>query len=166
MSADSLRPFNAKEILIGDLRNHEVRVATESIDTRTAPGTLFLIVVSAKTSLAAEFVQVYGSTFDKMAEAAWGDKLELHEYGVLVDAEMKIVFAFNMLFAEYNRETCCIEYKDPQVILLEVIRANQPSPPVFPVRPPYRPPSGDSSHVVFRYSLPDPEDLVSNGLVD
>lgn len=85
---------------------------------------LFLILISAKTSLLNDFKITYGrevtAIHAKIAKKMFGTKETENIYGVLLDDEMRMVFAFNTKFADYKGKN--IVYKDMDSILMENIK--------------------------------------------
>jgi hypothetical protein len=104
-----------------------------------------------------------------LIERLFGEDEADHEYGVFINDELKMVFAFNRKFADYNKETKKVEFMDIDKFLIQVMpeiigekKSFKPKPHKpkkidlddFPLAP--FPPRRGGSHGgqgVIRYSL-------------
>jgi len=137
---------NALEIIEKDCGRHKVPVI---LPGKKGPKDYFLIMIDAKTSLLEDLKITYGDAVTRlhvrMAEnLSWVAETD-NTYGVLIDNEMRMVFAFNRAFADYNKKTKEIDYKDIDDLLIEKIKPSTVS------IPPRRPSGGSMG--VLRYAI-------------
>lgn len=117
---------------------HQVSVKLPGSDEEQI---LVLIETSAETSMYEDFANTFEGSLEgvalEMAKKYWGESnITMNAYGVLCDADMKPVFAFNRQFADYNPETKLVEYHDPEEILVNMVQPQsgetaevKPAPP-------------------------------------
>jgi hypothetical protein len=146
---------NALRLVVEDLQNHlvDIRLPGEKEEKQ-----LFLIMVTAVTSKLEDLQETYGedvtNTHLKIAEKVFGTEKAENTYGVLLDDDKKMVFAFNREFADYNRSKKEIVYTDLDTLLVEKIEPKQKLAPSF--RPPRNSGSGrGGGSMIMRYSLPE-----------
>ncbi len=115
---------SALPILSEASKKHLVSVTLPGSDEEQI---LVLIETSAETSMYEDFVNTFGDSIEdvarKMAKKHCGESsITMNTYGVLCDADMKPVFAFNLQFANYNPKTKLVEYYDPEEILVNMVQ--------------------------------------------
>jgi len=160
--------MNAKNLLLEDMRRHVVLVTLPEEKKRE----LILIEISASTSLYDDFCQTYPDAtamHRKLAEKLFGKKQTQNVYGTLFDADLKVVFAFNRAFADYDRKKEKIIYTPVDELLLDAIPETTSFKPNF-VKPkiekekPYKPNQsqsffgGGGGGGTVRYSLTENEE--------
>lgn len=160
---------NSLEIVIEDLKKHEVMVALPGEDGEKytkdrAVRTLFLIELTSKTNKAKEFEEVFGKGLTplhkKIAKKVFGDQETESVYGVLVDPFSRIVFAFNREFADYDRAKQEIVFRNQDDILEERIVISKLKKKKSSIDSKKKnklllPKKDPSKGFVIRYSLPD-----------
>jgi hypothetical protein len=144
---------NALEIVAGDLQNHLVEVTLPGEEEKRK---LFLIMVTGLTSKLDDLKVTYGekatSTHLKIAEKIFGTKKTENIYGVFLDSSLKMVFAFNRNFADYNKKGKKIDYKDIDDFLVgKIVVKPSPSKPKPPLPGSHSFSGGGSG--LLRYSL-------------
>lgn len=143
---------NAISLIGADLKRHEVLVTLPNSNEEQL---LYLIMVTAKTSKFQDFMQTYGdkatNTHAKIAKKIFGEEETDSVYGVLLDLDMQMIFAFNREFADYDRKQQKIIYKDVDDLLTELIKVTEP--PKTPVFPPKASRPGSALTGTLRYSL-------------
>jgi len=143
---------NAPNFINEDLQRHKVKVI---LPGETKEVSLYLIMVTAKIKKLEDFVQTYGTkvttTHQKIAKKIFGTGETDNVYGVFLGEDLKMVFAFNRDFADYDKNKKVIVYKDIDDILIDKIPINKEefTPPRL------RPPSfgGRGVEMRLRYSL-------------
>lgn len=151
---------NTIHLICTDLKRHMVQVILPEEDGRKIERTMYLIMIRAKTSMLSDFEYVFSdalvSMHKKIAEKVFKREETDNDYGLLINEDLKIVFAFNRAFADYDKNKKEIIYRDPDDILSERIEvsANPNSIEVDDFRPPF---SGGGG-MTIRYSLAEKED--------
>lgn len=117
---------NAIGLIKEDLRRHRVTV--------TLPGeqeekSLYLILITAKTKKFKDFVETYGNqvttTHQKIAQKVFGAEETKNVYGALIDENMRMIFAFNRDFADYDKTKKAIVFKDIDDVLIDRIEVKK-----------------------------------------
>lgn len=160
---------NALHIVLSDMVRHKVKV--------TLPGelgvkSLYLLMISAETNT----VEDLQRTFDRqvthlhlrLAKKIWGNKKRQNTYGVFFNDEMKMIFAFNRLFADFKDgqvvycdldeliEKAIGDINKPQVCSDSI---EDPASGPVPHFPPYHHNPFHGGHdILVRYSIPDPSE--------
>ena len=155
-------PNNAVSIVRGDMERHRVSVTLPGEATQRKS---YLLMVGAKTSLLKDIEVTYGQTatcqFMRFLKKIYGEAETDNVYGVFLDDDLKIVFAFNRLFADYDSKSHTVVYKAIDKLIEESI----PGPSEFPSNPspclPGLPIPDDWLEVrpggmLIRYSILDP----------
>ncbi len=145
---------NAALFIKNDMQRHQVSV--------TLPGeheekSLCLVMIEAKTSMVEDLKSTYGDDVTplhmKIAKKIFGEGETANVYGVFVDKNLQMVFAFNRAFADYVGSKKAIVYRDIDDLLAEKI---QPGPlkelPVEKAMPRF-PSGGSGPRGVVKYSL-------------
>lgn len=149
---------NVMDLLKKDLQRHKVPVRLPGRDEERQ---LFLIEIRALTNKIDDLRQSFGKKVValrlRLAEKIFGQAETFSDYGVFFDDNYRMVFAFNREFADYNKETKTVVYKDIDDILMDhLVDVDLPTShsftPMVIERPPARNDFGGSS-AVFRYSL-------------
>lgn len=144
---------NAISLVNKDLQNHLVTV---TLPGEEIPKKLFLIEVGANTSMLEDYRLTYGKVItdlhSKIAKKIFGEKKTDNTYGIFIDRDLKIVFAFNRQFADYDKKSQQIQFKNVDDVIAEKVEPieiewEEISTPPRPPRP-VSPGSG-----VLRYSL-------------
>ena len=142
---------NALNLINEDLQRHKVKVILPAEKKEVS---LYLIMVTAKTKKLEDFVQTYGTkattTHRKIAKKIFGTGETENIYGVFLGEDLKMVYAFNRDFADYDKNKKVILYKDVDDILVDKIPTNEET-----FTPPSFKPSdfGGGGGMVLRYSL-------------
>ncbi|MFA6594018.1 MAG: hypothetical protein WCT16_02045 [Candidatus Buchananbacteria bacterium] len=124
---------NALSFLRFDLQNHRVKVKLPGRQDSQDPTDgeaqdCYLIIMRGKTKLAEEFMAVYPEE-TKMANLVskiLGTEEIVCDYGVLLDENLRIIFAFNRLFADYDHEKQEVIFKTPDQVLIEQLNNGFP----------------------------------------
>jgi hypothetical protein len=109
---------NVLHLINDDLRRHRVTVTLPGAE-RTED--FYLIMLASKTSKLRDFTQTFpdlNRTHLKLAKKLFGDEESDSIYGVLIDEDLKLVYAFNVDFADFDSKQNLIVYKDVDDILL------------------------------------------------
>lgn len=118
---------NVIELLKKEMQKHKVEVV---LSREVKERQFFLIETKAKTSTLEDFLMTFGTEVTplhiRIAKKVFGEGQKVNTYGVLYDEEMKPVFAFNRLFADYDRKTKKIVYRNIDDILLDDNLFNKP----------------------------------------
>ena len=107
---------NLVEQIQQDLQRHKVRV---KLPGERRARTLFLIMTSAETDVMEDLVATYGLLTEAQTKrakelfASWTQNI----YGVLMEKDGTMVYAFNRLFSDYDRENKCIYTKSLEEVL-------------------------------------------------
>ncbi|HPV70727.1 MAG TPA: hypothetical protein PKY08_02410 [Candidatus Magasanikbacteria bacterium] len=148
---------NILDLLKKDLQRHKVAVCLPGRDDECQ---LYLIEVTALTSKFDELRLIYRTKMNalrsKLAEKIFGRGETSSVFGVFLDDDCRMVFAFNRDFADYNKETKMVVFKDIDDILLGRLDEIEAEPTPHTPMVIERPPSGggfDGGSAVFRYSL-------------
>lgn len=114
------------DLIHEDLRRHKVSV--------TLPGeqeekSLYLILITAKTSKLEDFWGTYGdkatAIHQKIAQKVFGTEETENVYGALIDESLRMIFAFNRDFADYDSNNKTIVFKDIDDVLINRIEAKK-----------------------------------------
>ncbi|MFA5124242.1 MAG: hypothetical protein WC473_00225 [Patescibacteria group bacterium] len=125
-----------------DLQRHQVEVKLpnrqnpqDSMEEMTRD--YYLIVMRGQTKLAEEFMATYPQETGmiNLAIRIFGAEETICDYGVLLNDDLQIVFAFNRLFADYDHEKQEIVFKTAEQVLIEQLDQNNNLPPI-PELPP------------------------------
>ncbi len=152
-------PFNA----IGNINsNIKTMGAAITINTDRGPQTMYLVVTRVRSNLLEDFLNAFGSELEQLVEKVIGNKIEWHDFGVLYDSELRMIFAFNMKLAGYDPQTCQVVYKEPQQVLAELIEKYAKTVELTNVPPVELPTQsgggfGRRQRIVFRYAIVDPK---------
>jgi hypothetical protein len=157
---------NAIGLIKKDLQRHKISMLMPGT-TQGKGRSFFLILVTAKTSLLADLKNTYGKEVTavhlKLAKKIFGEAETENIYGVLVNQDLQMLFAFNRLFADYDRKSRMIVFKDIDGILMDRVEAKKKdqvptidlsglnAPPRFEER--RRFPDCGGMHVMIKYSL-------------
>jgi len=105
-----------------DLMRHKVEVTLPGEKSKKH---LFLIIIKAKTKLEVDYRATFGNAISllhvKIAKKIFGTDETENEYGVFLDNDLKMVFSFNTLFADYDRNKKEVVYRDLDSILVNAI---------------------------------------------
>jgi uncharacterized membrane protein YvbJ len=161
---------NVIELIKRDMERHTITV--------TLPGErkerkMYLIITNAKTSKLEDFKKTYGKkatkTHLKLATKIFGEKETENSYGTLLDSDFRIIFAFNMDFAEYRPIQKNIYYRDIEDVIIEAVKKNIESGN-FPQLPPLSPNQtripngrGGGGNFVVKYSLTEKKEEKNGG---
>ncbi|MFC1609010.1 hypothetical protein ACFL2R_02745 [Patescibacteria group bacterium] len=149
---------NAISLVKGDMERHKVKVV---LPDEGVERVLFLVMTSAKTSKLKDFRQTYGkrvtSTHNKIAEKIFGEGETDNIYGIFFDMDLKMIYAFNRDFADYDSEKKAVVFEDVDDLLLGKIEV-KPDEEVKPnpdIKPPggHFPFPGGGGGIGIRYSL-------------
>ncbi|MFA5358578.1 MAG: hypothetical protein WC310_02000 [Patescibacteria group bacterium] len=150
---------NAIRLITKDLQNHKVYVVLPGEEEERF---LYLIMMQAKTSRLEDFEVTFGQQITefqrKLALKIFGRNQTDNIYGVFLDDNLKMIFAFNRVFADYDGETKRVNYKDIDDLLIDLVKKVDPDSlsSVFeqglPSGRPFGPGGGQG---MLRYSLPD-----------
>lgn len=156
---------NALSIVKGDVVRHKVRV---TLPGDSKPKTLYLLMISGETSTLEDLKSTFGDKIStlhlRLAKKVWGEGRTQNTYGVFVDDDLKMVFAFNRLFADF--ENGQVVYRDLDEIIEKAVDGNQESAlgedfqpePLFPFDDFENTPSRPGGGMMIRYSIPDPSE--------
>lgn len=148
---------NAIDLIRGDLKRHKVTVVLPGEQEEKH---FYLIMVKGKTSKFEDFKKTYGeqatTTHLRIAKKIFGYKEIENTYGVFVDEDLRMIFAFNRDFADYDKTKKAIIYKDIDDVLIEKI-----GPVVTPGFPDSNVPSNfpipSGGGILIKYSLTEKE---------
>ena len=139
----NLKRSNAISFLRRDLQRHQVKVELsdpqeqDSMD-KTAQD-YYLIIMRGQTKPAEEFIAVYPEETGmvNLANRILGTEEAVCDYGVLLDEDLQIIFAFNCLFADYDLEKQEVVFKTAERALIDQLNRNRnnglpPRPELFP----------------------------------
>ncbi len=166
---------NVLSIVRGDMVRHKVNVL---LPGELEVKMLYLLMISAETNTVEDFQKTFSGQIThlhlRLAKKIWGDKKKQNTYGVFFDDEMKMVFAFNRLFADFQKKGLStsgdglVVYRDLDELIEKAIGdINKPQvcsdfeqePGIGPVPhfPPYHHNPFHGGHdILVRYSIPDP----------
>jgi hypothetical protein len=112
---------NAISLIQKDLRRHKITMLMPG-RTQGKGKSFYLILVMAKTSMLQDLKNAYGGEVKpvhlKIAKKIFGEVETENVYGVLVDENLKMVFAFNREFADYDSKKKAIVFKDLVEVLI------------------------------------------------
>lgn len=155
---------SAISLIKHDLKRYKANVSLNGTG-RGRGKTCYLILMVAKTSLLADLKNAYGKQVTavhmKLAKKIFGEKETDNTYGVLVDENLTPLFAFNRLFADYDRSTRTVIFKDLDSILVDRVDVKPgwfEKLDLSDLRIPRREerrrfPDFDGMHVLLKYSL-------------
>lgn len=126
-----------------------IRTCLEEHEVIVQGSSYYLVEVGVNSSLVRDLAATFGkelTDFHHELAKKVGDKTCPQTYGALVDPGLNYVFAFNRLFADYNRKKEEVVFKDPADILLPWVDEHKQVVPRIPL---YSPGSNDT---VFRYA--------------
>lgn len=107
-------------VILKDLERQKVRVILPGFEEERD---LFLMGVEANTSTLEDFKTTFAGKVTMtdllVATKVFGDNESKNKYGVFVDQEHKMIFAFNLRFGDYDKEKRMVVYKTVQEILLK-----------------------------------------------
>lgn len=157
--------ISAISLIKKDLKRHKVNVSLNG-NGRGRGKTCYLVLMVAKTSLLADLKNTYGKEFTpvhlKLAKKIFGEKETDNTYGVLVDENLTPLFAFNRQFADYDRSTRTVIFKDLDSILVDRVEVKKGSViPEIDLSDLHIPQGGErrrfpgfeGMHVLLKYSL-------------
>jgi len=159
--------FNVLSLVVADLQNHKVTI---TLPEQKEKRELFLIIVKANTSLNEDFIQTFAPDGDakkfsplhqKMIDKVFPKKKTDNYFGMFVDDNLQLVFAFNVAFAEYDAKKEKVIYKNMDDLLVEaapVAIAHKPfidDDDRFPGRSSF--PGGGGMDMRMRYAIPEKE---------
>jgi hypothetical protein len=117
---------NVIGLVRGDLERHRVSVA---LPGEKAEKSLYLIMINAKTSKLKDLQETYGvkatTTHVKIAKKIFGENETENVYGVLIDDDLRMVFAFNRDFADYDSKKKAVIFRDIDDVLVDRIEAKE-----------------------------------------
>lgn len=151
---------NAIGLVKTDMKRHAVSVVLPGEQEERS---LFLIMISAQTSKLKDFEQTYGNkvttTHLKVARKVFGEVETENVYGVLMDENLQMVFAFNRDFADYDAKRKAVIFKDVDDILLDRIEAKREDAPTpIPNRRDFAFPRRPGGSGVIKYSLSEKQE--------
>ena len=120
---------------------------------------LYLIMVTGKTNKLTDFINTYGNqvteTHIKIAKKIFGENETDNIYGVFVDKDLQMIFAFNREFADYNKQKKRIVFKNIDDVLTDKIKVREKDNTIPPLHEKKKPvfPQGDSGSMILKYSL-------------
>lgn len=117
----------------------------------------FLVEISYKTDSFKDFIRTYKKDIDEfkqnIAKNLFGKEKVENQYGLLVNRDMQIVYAFNTAFAHYDRKSESVVYAPAEEILANLAKGRTLTPPA-PTRrahkTQHRRPGGST---VYKYAL-------------
>ena len=111
---------NAISVVRKDLEKQRVKVFLPDFGEERD---LFLIGVDSTTSTFEDFKTTFAgkATMTEIiaAKKVFGENETKNKYGVFVDNHFQMVYFFNLLFGDYDKEKRIVVYKTPQEILLK-----------------------------------------------
>lgn len=111
---------NVMSVILKDLERQKVRVILPGFEEERD---LFLMGVEANTSTLEDFKTTFAGKITMtdllVAKKVFGENVTKNKYGVFVDQEQKMIFAFNLIFGDYDKEKRVMVYKTVQEILLK-----------------------------------------------
>lgn len=117
MQKEEIAQRNLVSTIHACLAEHEVQVLGEG----GVPEAKFLIEVHNEGSMLRDFLDTYGPVSDqqrKFASALMKEKSGAQVYGVFVDPNLRLSFAFNRRLGHYDRDQQRVVYFSPEEILL------------------------------------------------
>jgi hypothetical protein len=121
---------NVIELLNEDLQNHRAEVI---LPGEKGKKSLYLLMLAANVSRLDDFKKTYGDKVTdihiKIAEKLFGKEKTENVYGVFVDENLKMVFAFNREFADYDSKKKEVVFKNIDDILLDKINSKEKESP-------------------------------------
>lgn len=124
---------NVIDLINEDLLNHRVAV---KLPREKHIKLLYLILITAKTSKLKDFQKTYGNEVTmahlKIAKKVFGEDKTENIYGVFVDENLTMVFAFNREFADYNSKKKTVIFKDIDDLLIDKIEVKKDEGSSFP----------------------------------
>lgn len=154
---------NTIELIKKDLQRHKVEVVLPNEKDKKS---LYLIMIIARTSKLEDFKKTYGDKATpvhlKIAAKIFGENETNNTYGLLLNEDLKIAFAFNREFADYDAKRKEIIYKDIDDVLLERIKTENKekkkiSPKDILEKFPLSPKDFDHNKATIKYSLIEKE---------
>ncbi len=154
---------NTIDLIKEDLRRHKVTITLPSEQEEKS---LYLMLITAKTSKLRDLYKTYGNkvttTHLKIAKKIFGEDETENLYGIFIDENLQMVFAFNCDFADYDHQKRVIVFKDIDNILIDRIEVKEkkdfsiplPRIPRGGVRFP-RNDRDDWSNTLIKYGLPE-----------
>lgn len=143
---------NVISLIKEDLRRHKVTVTLPSEQDEKS---LYLILITAKTSKIKDLKKTYASrvttTHLKIAKKVFREDETENVYGVLVDENLQMVFAFNRDFADYDSKKKAIIFKDIDDVLIDRIEVKDKE--AFPIPRPSSRRALPRGGGAIRYSL-------------
>ena len=155
---------NALLVVKTDVRRHQAEVI---LPGEECVRQLYLLEMTGKTRLIEDLRVTYGEAItpfhEKLAKKLFGEEESINKYGVFWDDDLKLVFAFNRRFADYDPKTKTVVYKDLDDFLVaatatpvEPVDESPDNPaPFAPSHWPVHLPA-DAGGMMIRYSIPDP----------
>lgn len=117
---------NAINSVKEELQRHKVIIILPGEDKKKS---LYLIMITGETSKLDDFRITYNKEITalhlKIAKNVFGENKTENVYGVLVDDSLRMVFAFNRDFADYDRKKKAIIFKNVDDVLMDIIRAGK-----------------------------------------
>jgi len=115
---------NAIDLIKKDMQRHKVIV---KLPNEKKEEELYLILITAKTSKLMDFKKTYRGkaivtlTHLKIAQKIFDNTETENVYGIFLNKNLQMVFAFNRDFADYDSEKKLIVYKDIDDVLTDEI---------------------------------------------
>jgi len=142
------------EFIKADLQRHKVVV---TLPGESEERELYLMIVSAMVSRFKDFKQTYGRRVKplhrKIAKKFFGLKETENVYGVFLDADLKMVFAFSREFGDYDRSQKVVVFTDIDDHIAENVKAVPAGKPqavaVACARPHFPRSGGGSGRMVY-----------------
>lgn len=159
-----MRRMNALPLLSQDMDNYKVTIILPNTKTERE---MYLLMMQAKVDTAKELKSIYGKEVTtlhlRLITKTLGNGETDNTYGVFFNSELRIVFAFNRLFAGYDSESKQVVYKTLDEIIEAII--DKPveeelsgfTPAPFRPNVPFWRPNG-ALDILSRYSIPDPRE--------
>lgn len=127
---------------------------------------MYLLEIHNKADVKEEFYAIFSDKLQalekKVAEQVFSGKLEMAVYGVFLDSDFTLRFAFNREFADYNFKDKKVELKDPGVILANRLSKKAPISELEPWPSQFKPFRRDGRTnpglIVLKYATPGPSD--------
>jgi hypothetical protein len=143
--------------LLDNVKRDYVRKGLK-IDLADERGDFFLAYIDYPANLFEDFESTYGSSGDeirnRLAKKLFANEKIPNRYGVILDDDLKMRFAFNTRFAEYSVRLKKVVYT-PEIDLLVPATSTPQKPQVFPKYgfPGPKPKPSSGSGPVFRYAI-------------
>ncbi|MFA6228129.1 MAG: hypothetical protein WC668_02980 [Patescibacteria group bacterium] len=133
---------NVLSFLRRDLQRHQVKVKLSNPQEQASPDeaaqNYYLIIMRGQTKPAEEFMAVYSEETGmvNLANRIFGTEETVCDYGVLLNEDLQIIFAFNRLFADYDPEKQEVVFKTAERALIDQLNRNRNDGlPSFPDSP-------------------------------